>query len=84
MLEIYDYENSICAERVLMTLREKDIHDWAPRHLHLCTSARLSQALAFAASENSASIEVRLTDLTAGRCPSSHARNASGGSGGLM
>jgi len=35
MLEIYYYENSICAERVLMTLREKDIRDWVPHHLHL-------------------------------------------------
>jgi len=35
MLEVYYYENSICAERVLMTLFEKDMHDWIPRHLHL-------------------------------------------------
>jgi ganglioside-induced differentiation-associated protein 1 len=35
MLEVYYYENSICAERVLMTLREKDIRDWVPHHLHL-------------------------------------------------
>jgi glutathione S-transferase len=35
MLEIYYYENSICAERVLMTLCEKGIRDWTPRHMHL-------------------------------------------------
>jgi len=35
MLELYYYENSICAERVLMTLREKAITDWIPRHLLL-------------------------------------------------
>ncbi len=35
MLELYYYENSICAERVLMALAEKEINDWVPRHLHL-------------------------------------------------
>jgi glutathione S-transferase len=35
MLELYYYENSICAERVLMTLHEKAIKDWIPRHLLL-------------------------------------------------
>lgn len=35
MLELYYYENSICAERVLMTLAEKNINDWVPHHLHL-------------------------------------------------
>lgn len=35
MLELYYYENSICAERVLLTLAEKHIDDWVPHHLHL-------------------------------------------------
>lgn len=35
MLELYYYENSICAERVLMTLEEKGIRDWIPHHLLL-------------------------------------------------
>lgn len=35
MLELYYYENSICAERVLMTLAEKGIKDWVPHHLNL-------------------------------------------------
>ena len=35
MLELYYYENSICAERAVMALAEKEIHDWVPRHLHL-------------------------------------------------
>jgi glutathione S-transferase len=35
MLELYYYENSICAERVLMTLAEKGIGDWVPHHLNL-------------------------------------------------
>ncbi len=35
MLEVYYYENSICAERVLMTLQEKEISDWVPHHLLL-------------------------------------------------
>jgi glutathione S-transferase len=35
MLELYYYENSICAERVLMTLAEKGVTDWVPHHLHL-------------------------------------------------
>lgn len=35
MLELYYYENSICAERVLMVLSEKNITDWVPHHLNL-------------------------------------------------
>ena len=35
MLELYYYENSIYAERVLMTLQEKGIGDWIPHHLLL-------------------------------------------------
>lgn len=35
MLELYYFENSICSERVLMTLAEKNIHDWVPHHIHL-------------------------------------------------
>ena len=35
MLELYYFENSICSERVLMTLSEKQITDWVPRHVHL-------------------------------------------------
>lgn len=35
MLELYYYENSICAERALMTLAEKNIQDWTPRHVDL-------------------------------------------------
>jgi glutathione S-transferase len=35
MLELYYYENSICAERTLMTLEEKWISDWVPHHLLL-------------------------------------------------
>jgi len=35
MLELYYYENSICAERVLMTLQEKGIRGWIPHHLLL-------------------------------------------------
>jgi glutathione S-transferase len=35
LLELYYYENSICAERALMTLAEKDIQDWTPRHVDL-------------------------------------------------
>lgn len=35
MLELYFFENSICSERVLMTLAEKRINDWKPRHVHL-------------------------------------------------
>ncbi len=33
MLELSYYENSVRAERVLMTLREKGIGDWVPHHL---------------------------------------------------
>jgi len=35
VLELYYYENSICAERALMTLAEKRIDDWVPRHIDL-------------------------------------------------
>jgi len=35
MLELYYFENSICSERVLMTLAEKKITDWVPHHVHL-------------------------------------------------
>ncbi|MEE3000225.1 MAG: glutathione S-transferase family protein [Pseudomonadota bacterium] len=35
MLELYFFENSICSERVLMTLAEKRINDWKPHHVHL-------------------------------------------------
>jgi len=35
MLELYYYENSVCSERVLMTLAEKGIDDWVPHHLDL-------------------------------------------------
>ena len=30
MLELYYFENSICAERPLMTLAEKGVTDWVP------------------------------------------------------
>ena len=35
MLELYYFENSICAERPLMLLAEKGVTDWVPRHVHL-------------------------------------------------
>jgi len=35
MLELYYYENSICAERALMTLAEKEVNDWVPHHIDL-------------------------------------------------
>jgi len=35
MLELYYYENSICAERALMALGEKRIDDWVPHHIDL-------------------------------------------------
>jgi glutathione S-transferase len=35
MLELYYFENSICAERPLMTLAEKGVTDWVPHHIHL-------------------------------------------------
>ncbi len=35
MLEVYYFDNSICSERVLMTLDEKGIDDWVPHHIHL-------------------------------------------------
>ena len=42
MLELYYYENSICAERVLMTLAEKHINDWVPHHMNLFEGAQFS------------------------------------------
>lgn len=44
MLELYYYENSVCAERALMTLAEKRIHDWVPHHLHLFKGEHFSAA----------------------------------------
>ena len=35
MIELYYYENSICAERPLMVFEEKDIRDWRRHHIHL-------------------------------------------------
>ena len=35
MLEDYYFENSICSERVLMTLAEKEITEWVAHHVHL-------------------------------------------------
>ena len=35
MIELYYFENSICAERPLMTLAEKGVDDWIPHHVHL-------------------------------------------------
>ena len=35
MIELYYFENSICSERVLMTLAEKRATDWVPHHIHL-------------------------------------------------
>jgi glutathione S-transferase len=35
MLELYYFENSICSERAIMTLAEKNVTDWVPRHVHL-------------------------------------------------
>ena len=35
MLEVYYYDDSICAEKVLMTLAEKGVDDWVPHHVHL-------------------------------------------------
>ena len=35
MLELYYYENSICSERALMVLAEKNETDWVPHHVHL-------------------------------------------------
>ena len=35
MLELYYFENSICAERPLMVLAEKGVTDWVPHHIHL-------------------------------------------------
>lgn len=35
MLEVYYYDDSICAEKVLMTLAEKGVDDWVRHHVHL-------------------------------------------------
>lgn len=35
MIEIYYNENSVCSERVLMTLAEKGVGEWTGRHLDL-------------------------------------------------
>ena len=35
MLELYYFENSICSERALMILSEKNVSDWVPHHVHL-------------------------------------------------
>jgi glutathione S-transferase len=35
VLELYYYENSICSERAVMTLAEKQITDWVPHHINL-------------------------------------------------
>ena len=35
MIELYYYRDSVCSERVLMTLAEKGIHDWEPHHIDL-------------------------------------------------
>lgn len=40
MLELYYFENSICSERVLMTLAEKQVTDWIPHHVHLFERAQ--------------------------------------------
>lgn len=42
MLELYYYENSICAERVLMTLAEKEMTDWVHHHLDLFKGEQFS------------------------------------------
>lgn len=44
MLELYYYENSICAERALMALAEKQIDDWTPRHIDLFKREQFSPA----------------------------------------
>lgn len=35
MVEVYYFENSICSERALMVLAEKNVTDWVPHHIHL-------------------------------------------------
>ena len=44
MLELYYYENSICSERALMALAEKQIEDWVPRHIDLFKREQFSPA----------------------------------------
>jgi glutathione S-transferase len=35
MIELYYFRNSVCSERVLMTLSEKKVTDWVPHHIDL-------------------------------------------------
>lgn len=42
MIELYYYENSVCAERALMVLAEKRITEWIPHHLHLFNGEQFS------------------------------------------
>ena len=35
MFELYYFRNSVCSERVLMTLSEKGVADWIPHHIDL-------------------------------------------------
>jgi glutathione S-transferase len=35
MIELYYFRNSVCSERVLMTLSEKGVTDWTPHHIDL-------------------------------------------------
>jgi glutathione S-transferase len=42
LLELYYYENSICAERPLMAFEEKGINDWTRRHVHLFKGEQFS------------------------------------------
>jgi len=42
MLELYYFENSICSERAEMTLAEKGVTDWTPRHIHLFKGEQFS------------------------------------------
>ncbi|MCP4181874.1 MAG: glutathione S-transferase family protein [Hyphomicrobiales bacterium] len=35
MIELYFYRHSVCSQRVLMTLAEKEIEDWTAHHLDL-------------------------------------------------
>ncbi len=40
MLEVYYFENSVCSERVLMTLAEKQTVDWTGHHIDLFDGAQ--------------------------------------------
>jgi glutathione S-transferase len=44
VLELYYYENSICSERALMALAEKQIDDWVPHHIDLFKREQFSPA----------------------------------------